>query len=100
MKLSGRTLCLLGLAMLLAACGGSAETEPTMDVNFVLTAGVETMVASFFQAQTALYTPPVDTSTPFPLPSDTATPTMVPTLISSPTLQIIYYTATLGTRTP
>lgn len=100
MKFSGRILCLLGLTMLLAACGGSAAAEPTTDINFVLTAGIETLVASFFQTQTALYTPPVDTSTPAPVPSGTAIPTMVPTLISSPTNQIIYYTATLGTRTP
>lgn len=101
MKFSGRTLCLLGLVVLLAACGGNAGAESTQDINFVLTAGVETLVAAFFQTQTAAYTPPVDTSTPVPaLPSSTDAPMTVPTLISSPTNQIIYYTATSGTRTP
>jgi len=102
MKISGRILYLFLLAVLMTACGGNSGAEPTVDVNSAFTAGVGTMVASFFETQTALYTPPVNTSTPAPLPSGTSTgvPTTIPTLISSPTNQIIYYTATLGTRTP
>lgn len=105
MKISGRILYLFLLATLIAACGGSAVAEPSVDMDMALTAGVGTMVASFFETQTALYTPPVDTSTPQPSPTNTAdvTPTLlpglVPSLASSPT-QIIYYTVTLGTGTP
>ena len=100
MSITKRSLYLLILAVLLAACGGNTVAEPTSDVDFILTAGVETLIASYFQTQTALYTPPpVDTSTPVPLPSDT--PLAFPTLdsvISSPTStqQTIYYTATWG----
>jgi len=92
-----RSLYLLIFAALLAACGGNTVAEPTSDVDFILTAGVETLIASYFQTQTALYTPPVDTSTP--IPSDT--PLAFPTLDSVPssptsTQQTIYYTATWG----
>lgn len=101
MKLSGRILTLLLLAVLVAACG-NAGAEPTPDVNAVLTAGVGTLVASFFGTQTALYTPPVDTSTPAPLPTITSLATSLPTLTlaSSPTSQVFYFTPTLGTGTP
>ena len=102
MKNSRQILWLLLLAAIVTACGGRSSAEPTMDINSAFTAGVGTMVASFFETQTALYTPPVDTSTPVPLPTDTETlvPVPVPILVSSPTIQIIYYTATLGTGTP
>jgi hypothetical protein len=100
MKLPGRILTLCLLAVLIAACGGNAGAEPTVDVNVVLTAGIGTLVASFFETQTALYTPPVDTSTPAPLPSVTSLPTDLPTLASSPTNQVFYFTPTLGTSTP
>jgi hypothetical protein len=101
MKTSSRILYLFLLAILMTACGGRPEAEPTTDIDAVMTAGVGTMVASFFETQTALYTPPVDTSTPEPSPTNTATvaPSLAPTLVSSPT-QIIYFTATLGTGTP
>ncbi len=101
MKMSGRILYLLLLTVLMAACGGQAVAEPTTDVNAAFTAGVGTMVASFFETQTALYTPPVDTSTPLPSPTitETTAATLIPTLVVSPT-QIIYYTVTLGTGTP
>jgi hypothetical protein len=102
MKFSSRVLVLFLLTILMTACGGRSAAEPTTDINAAMTSGVGTMVASFFETQTALYTPPVDTSTPVPSPTNTAAvaPTLVvPTLVSSPT-QIIYYTATLGTGTP
>lgn len=89
-------LSLIILAIFLTACGGNSTAEPTTDVDFILTAGVETLVASFFATQTALYTPPVDTNTPEPLPTETTAPTAAPLQISSPTLQTIYYTATWG----
>lgn len=97
MSIAKRSLYLLIFAALLAACGGKTAAEPATDVNFILTAGIETLIASYFQTQTALYTPPVDTSTPVPLPSDTplAFPTLA-SITSSPTQQTIYYTATWG----
>jgi hypothetical protein len=100
MKISGRILYLFLLAVLITACGGNAGAEATVDVNSIFTAGVGTLVASFFETQTALYTPPVNTSTPVPLPSGTSAPTNVATLVSSPTFQIIYASPTLGTGTP
>jgi hypothetical protein len=102
MKRSRRILYLFLHVVLTTACGGGAGAEPTTDINAAMTAGVGTMVASFFETQTALYTPPVDTSTPVPLPSETPmeTPSLIPTLIPSSTTQIIYFTPTLGTGTP
>jgi hypothetical protein len=102
MKISRQILYLLLLATLITSCGGGSEAEPTIDINSALTAGVGTMVASFFETQTALYTPPVDTSTPEPLPSET--PTAIPTLFSSiatatsTSTPVVYFT--LGTGTP
>ena len=94
MKNSSRILYLFLLAILMTACGGRSVAEPTTDINAVMTSGVGTMVASFFETQTALYTPPVDTSTPAPSPTNTATipPSLVPTLVASPTTQVIYFT--------
>lgn len=104
MKTSGRILTLFLLAVLITACTGNAGAEPTADINAALTAGIGTMVASFFETQTALYTPPVDTSTPAPLPTITSLVNDVPTLtltpVSSPTSQVFYFTPTLGTGTP
>jgi len=88
---------LLLISAQLAGCGG--EAAPTEDVNAIMTAGVGTMVASFFETQTAMVTPatttPTETQTPFP----TVTQFSTPTLFVSPTL--VYYTPTLGpTSTP
>jgi hypothetical protein len=95
-----RILCLFLFTILLTACGGNSDVGPTTDVDFVLTSGVETMVASFFGTQTALYTPPVATDAPIPLPSPVDTPTLVSTLVPSSTPLTIYYTATANTSTP
>jgi len=91
-----KRILLIGIlaALTLAACGGEATpTETTVDV--LMTQGVATMVASYFEAQTAAATPatdtPIATLTSFP----TLTPFSSPTSYSTPTY--IYYTATLGT---
>lgn len=90
---------LIPLALLLAACAGSAEPEE--DVNAILTQGVGTMVASFFGTQTAMYTPPSPTSTmtqtPFPTPTQFSTATSLPT---SAQATVIYSSPTLGTVSP
>ena len=107
MVFARRISCLFLFVIFLTACGGGSEAEPTTDVDFVLTSGVGTMVASFFGTQTALYTPPVATntppvatSTPIPLPSPIDTPTLAPIFVPSPTPLTIYYTATLNTSIP
>jgi len=90
---------LIFLALLLTACGGSAE--PTQDVNMILTESVGTMVASFFGTQTAMYTPPSPTSTitqtPYPTPTLFPTPTSLPT---STQAYIVYFSPTPGTVSP
>lgn len=91
-------LTLLLVAIFAAACG--AEATPTVeDVNALVTAGVGTMVASFFETQTAMVTPatitPVATLTP--LPTFTPYPTGASLPLPSPTF--IFYTATFSVPT-
>ena len=81
MAFARRISCLFLFVIFLTACGGGSEAEPTTDVDFVLTSGVGTMVASFFGTQTALYTPPVATNTPEPSP--------VPSPLDTPTLALL-----------
>jgi len=103
---------LLLLSMLIAACGGAttAEGEPTLDVNAILTAGVGTLAASIFQTQTALVSQATQTSSP--TANATITPITIPTLGSSPTQSFVFVpvvgtaslsptpTGTLKTPTP
>jgi hypothetical protein len=86
------------LTLLLSACAGAAPTE---DPEVVMTSAVGTMVASFFETQTAMVTPasvtPTTTETKFPTPTSFATQGP----LISPTSTLSFYTATLGTpRTP
>lgn len=78
-KILYKTLVIFLASMLLVSCGGTAS--PTQDVNAVMTAAINTMVASFFTTQTA--------SVPL------ATPTLAPSLTPVPTATIVYPTATL-----
>jgi hypothetical protein len=87
------------IAFLLTACGG--EEAPTENPDAVMTSAVGTMVASFFDAQTAAYTPPA----PTPLPTLMPPPSLAPilstvTLGPTPTPTFIYYSPTPGTITP
>jgi hypothetical protein len=89
------------ITFVLTACAGAAT--PTENTDVFMTSAVGTMVASFFGTQTAMYTPPVPTSTPTatiaPLPSPTIiypTATLGPTITST----YIYFSATPGTITP
>ncbi len=86
---------LLIFILLLSAC---APGEPTEDPAILGTSAVGTMVAAFFQTQTAMVTPstltPTTTQTKFPTPTSFATQNP----LSSPTPTILFYTATLGTR--
>jgi len=71
-------------AFLFSACSGNVPPTPTQDIDAVLTAGVETMVASIFQTQTALWTPEVEATTPALIPSEPpATTTPAPTSTQS-----------------
>ncbi len=85
---------LLMVTFLLSACAGNAQTE---DSNALMTSAVGTMVAGFFETQTAMVTPPTvaptATETKFPTP----TQFISQGLLSSPTPTFLFYTATLGT---
>jgi hypothetical protein len=85
---------LLILTFLLSACAGNAPTE---DPQILLTSAVGTMVAAFFQTQTAMVTPstmtPTATETKFPTPTQFVSQNP----LSSPTPTFLFYTATLGT---
>ncbi len=91
-------LAFLLVSVLAVSCGG-AEEPVVEDVDALVTAGVGTMVASFFETQTAAVTPatitPVATLTP--LPTFTLYPTSTPLPLPSPT--IIFYTATFSIPT-
>jgi Ig-like domain from next to BRCA1 gene len=86
-------------AFMLVSCAGEA---PTDEVNTIMTAAVSTMVASFFDTQTAIVTPAtstsISTSTSTLTPLPTFTPFSSPTVFASSTF--IYYTPTLGSLTP
>lgn len=92
-----RKLLLLVVAsiLLLIACGPSAEEQAAADA--VGTGAVETLVASFFETQTAMVTPtPISTDTPLPTNTFLPTPTLANTPLPLPTWTpvVIYYSAT------
>src|SRR5512140_2922267 len=68
------SILLLVTVFLLAACG-PAPTPDTSQIDIVLTEGVQTMVASYFQTQTAMA--PTATAT-VPSPTVTLTPAFTP----------------------
>jgi len=89
---------LLLTAIFISACGGTVATAQS-DVDTLLTAAVGTMVYSYFDTQTAVYT--AETPTP------AATPTLLPTFTPLPSVTLppssptyVYFTPTLGTFTP
>ena len=94
-------LIVILIVFILTACTG--EAPPTEGADVLMTSVVGTMVASFQDTQTAMYTPPVPTSTATytPVPSPTI---IYPTTTLGPTLTptFIYYSATptSGTITP
>lgn len=86
------------IVFLLAACGGNSA--PTQDVNALMTSAVSTMVASFFETQTAMYTPPSPTSTETKTPPPTFTPYDTPTPFPTSTATYRpYVPPTTGTTT-
>ena len=86
---------MLIFTLLLCACTGNTPSAPAQDINAILTFGVETLVASVFQTQTALWTPAVESITPAIIPSE------VPVATSpAPTLTPIYYAIVQRAATP
>lgn len=87
---------LLIFTLLLSSCAGNAQTE---DPNTLMTSAVGTMVAGFFETQTAMVTPstlaPTATETKFPTPTQFATSTS----LNSPTATFLLYSPTKGTPT-
>jgi len=95
-KKISKLLSLALAAFMLASCAGEAPTE---QVDVVMTAAIHTMVASFFETQTALVTPVTETATSTQTPFPTVTPfPSATTVFVSPTF--VYYTPTPGTLTP
>jgi hypothetical protein len=96
MKFVRQISLFLILAFLLSACGNAAV--PTRDsAEVLLTEGVNTLVASYFERQTALAPLPtatVPSSTPTIIPSPTLQPLNTSTPIVLPTNTFIYYTYT------
>ncbi len=88
-------LALLLVAMIVVSCGGTEEPAAA-DVDTLVTAGVGTMVASFFETQTAAVPPATITPVPTltPLPTFTLYPTSTP--LPLPSATIVFYTATYG----
>lgn len=97
MKLILRILLTFLLLSILAVSCGEAGAPVTEDVDMLVTAGVGTMVASFFGTQTALVTPATITPLPTltPLPSFTPYPTSTPL----PSATFTFYTATFSVPT-
>jgi hypothetical protein len=97
MKIARSTTILFLLAVLiLTSCAGQAGESPTPDIAASLTAGVGTIVAYFFETQTALAPPASMTPSITPLPSPTGSPLALPTVgvIASPTQLFIYLSPT------
>jgi len=101
MKIVVKSLIVLLLAAFLASCAGQAPTDvPTPDINASLTAGVGTLMANFFETQTAAAPPVTETPSITPLPSATlngSNPIVFPTIgtVASPTYPYVYVSPTV-----
>lgn len=97
MKIAGKRLALLLLVgILLTACAGQPGESATPDVGASLTAGVGTIVAYFFETQTALAPPATVTPSITPLPLPSGSPIAFPTLagVATVTPNLIYFSPT------
>lgn len=85
------------IVFVLAACGGQ-PTEPAeeMDLNALLTSSIGTVSASFFETQTALFTPASPTSTSTTQPTNTAVALVSPTATSTQQFVFVPVTAALS----
>lgn len=107
MKIAGKSLALLLLVgILLTSCAGQPGDSATPDVGASLTAGVGTIVAYFFETQTALAPPatitPSITLSPQPSGSPIAFPTLGSVATATPFLIFLSPTptGTVFTATP
>lgn len=108
MKIARKSLAvLLMVGLLLGSCAGQApEGSATPDIGASLTAGVGTIVAYFFQTQTAMAPSATETPSITPIPAVSSSPIVFPTLgsLASPTANFIYLsptpTGTYYTPTP
>lgn len=99
MKLVRPLPLFLAFALLLSACG-KAPVTAAGPAELLLTEGVNTMVASYFETQTAAAPMPTATvPTNTPLPTPTFQPLLTTTPFPTPTNTFIYYTLTPGTLT-
>lgn len=97
MKIAGKRLALLLLVgILLTACAGQPGESATPDVGASLTAGVGTIVAYFFETQTAMAPPATVTPSITPLPLPSGSPIAFPTLagVATVTPNLIYFSPT------
>lgn len=98
MKIAGKSLgILLMVGILLASCAPQPpEGSDTPDIGASLTAGVGTIVAYFFQTQTAMAPPATETPSITPLSAATSSPLVFPTLVSvaSATANLVYLSPT------
>ncbi len=88
-------LILFLIGTLLASCAPSSPGTPTPDINTMVAANAQTMVAALFQTQTALA--PSATNTALPTATALPTSTALTTLLSTPTTfiqQPVYIAAT------
>jgi hypothetical protein len=107
MKIAGKSLAVLLLVgILISSCAGQPEGSATPDVGASLTAGVGTIVAYFFETQTAMAPPATSTASITPSPQPSGSPIAFPTLagVSTATPNLIFLsptpTGTIFTATP
>jgi hypothetical protein len=109
MKIARKSLILFLAGLLLVSCTGQVPTDaPTADISGLLTAGVGTAVANFYETQTAIAPPATMTASITPLPQPTSSPIALPptvgVVVASPTFPYVYLsptpTGTFYTPTP
>jgi hypothetical protein len=102
-----RTSLMFLIGLMLASCGGQPPASPTPDINAVLTSAIGTVAASFFETQTAMFTPATETftptmtptTTPLTLSTATAAPTQTqPVFVSTPIPNFTFVPSPTGTQ--
>jgi hypothetical protein len=95
-----RTFLVFLIGLMLASCGGQPPASPTPDINAVLTSAIGTVAASFFETQTAIFTPATETFTPTMTPLATSTPLILSTASAAPTqTQLVLISTPIATFT-
>jgi hypothetical protein len=89
-----RTFLAFLIGLMLASCGGQPPAASTPDINAVLTSAIGTVAASFFETQTAIFTPATETFTPTMTPAATSTPLILSTATTAPTQTQLVFVST------